>query len=107
MSFSLHTQADYLASDARNWIWGLGEDAWLEKERHLQELPAKVYRKLETDDSMREGYIRLVEHVSTCLREGKTPTEENILETSRVQEADTENLSQGYLKRGGTMKSAV
>jgi hypothetical protein len=107
MSFSLHTQANYLAINSRNWIWGFGEDTWLEKEHHLQELPTKVYRKLETDDSMREGYIRLVEHISTYLRHGKVPTEENILETSRVQEAGTQNLSQGYLRRGGTMRSAV
>ncbi len=56
---------------------------------------------------MRLGYIKLLGHIVRCLRDGQIPTKNNIRAMCRKEEADTKKLSQGYLKNGGTIASAM
>lgn len=69
----------------------------------LNFLPTTVQENLKTNKSMRQGFINMCNHISTCLKRKKIPNEDNVLFTLRNETSEWPPVTENYLEGGGTV----
>ncbi|KAK4031568.1 hypothetical protein C8A01DRAFT_21238 [Parachaetomium inaequale] len=107
MHYALLCQAevryDMLAED-------LGEtgSAWVAiNGRDLRYLASSVRENLKTNKSMRRGFINMCDHIAHCLRDGRLPDEETVLDVYRNKRSEWPPVTRNYLERGGTVAAVA
>jgi hypothetical protein len=84
--------------------WNGGEDfVWANSEA-FRFLAPWVRKNLETNQSMRQGFAALCQHFSECVKKGRFPNEENVLDEMDGAGGWPPN-SKNFLSRGGTVYS--
>jgi len=69
----------------------------------LNYLPSRVRSNLNTNKSMRQGFVKVWKHIATCLERREVPSERNVLDIVK----DTKEwppTTRNFLQRGGTVE---
>jgi hypothetical protein len=79
----------------------------MDNESELKYLSAPVRRNLETNKSMREGFVNTCRHIARCLENKRIPSEDNVLFLHRFETSEWPPVTKNYLQRGGTVAAVA
>lgn len=74
---------------------------------NLEHLPESVRENLKTNKSMRQGFANMFRHFANCLRQGRIPTEGEILHFYQWHESEWPPVTRNYLQRGGSVAAVA
>ncbi|KAI0188422.1 hypothetical protein F4808DRAFT_468128, partial [Astrocystis sublimbata] len=109
MRFALLTQAE-VQHDMLNETPGAhcSRAEWAElNDDVLRHVPRAVQQKLETNKSMRQGFINMCQHIARCLETKRLPNEATILDFCRDEVSEWPPVTSTYLERGGTVAAVA
>jgi len=76
------------------------------QEELLKYLPNRVRENLKTNESMRQGFANMCDHIATCLRARVVPNEANVLDTLE-NASEWPPATKTFLQRGGSVASVA
>ncbi|KAI1129069.1 hypothetical protein F5Y10DRAFT_277023 [Nemania abortiva] len=67
----------------------------------------EVRQNLETNKSMREGFVNMCDHIASCLRQKRLPNTATVLDFYRDEVSEWPPVTRNYLQRGGTVAAVA
>jgi GNAT superfamily N-acetyltransferase len=105
MSHALQCEAEMANDDLDEQIAECAGPEWVEfNTPHLAYLPSRVRDNLETNKSMRQGFVNLCRHIAICLQEAQPPTVANVMAAAHAAR-EWPPFTRNYLERGGTVEA--
>lgn len=92
----MHASMDDTGPHWVDWHWDL-----------LTHLPESVRENLKTNKSMRQGFTSMISHFAECLRQGRMPTEGEVLDFYRLRVSEWPPVTRNYLQRGGSVAAVA